>query len=50
MFILQGLFYRVIGNEVSPFRLVRLTPEELLSKETSGWRKPEHTEVTAGSF
>lgn len=37
----QGLFYRVVGGEVSPFRLVRLTAEELLSKEISEWKKPD---------
>ncbi|TRY66539.1 hypothetical protein DNTS_015918 [Danionella cerebrum] len=37
----KGLFYRVIGGEISPFRLVRLSPEELLSKELSDWRKSE---------
>lgn len=41
----QGLFYRVIGGEISPFRLVRLSPEELLSKEMSDWRKSEISEV-----
>lgn len=41
----QGLFYRVIGGEVTPFRLVRLSPEELLSKEISEWRKSEAAEV-----
>lgn len=41
----QGLFYRVIGGEVSPFRLVRLSPEELLSKEISDWRKAGTSEV-----
>uniref|UniRef100_A0AAY4EAH9 TFIIS central domain-containing protein n=1 Tax=Denticeps clupeoides TaxID=299321 RepID=A0AAY4EAH9_9TELE len=40
----KGLFYRVVGGEVSPFRLVRLSAEELLSKEVSGWRKMENTE------
>uniref|UniRef100_A0A3B4BG84 Death inducer-obliterator 1 n=1 Tax=Periophthalmus magnuspinnatus TaxID=409849 RepID=A0A3B4BG84_9GOBI len=37
----KGLFYRVIGGEVTPFRLVRLSSEELLSKEISEWRKTE---------
>ena len=41
----QGLFYRVVGGEVSPFRLVRLSAEELLSKEMSEWRKPDAPEV-----
>ncbi|XP_057217705.1 death-inducer obliterator 1 isoform X3 [Triplophysa rosa] len=40
----KGLFYRVIGGEISPFRLVRLSPEELLSKEMSDWRKTDTTE------
>lgn len=43
----QGLFYRVVGGEVSPFRLVRLSAEELLSKEISEWRKPDASEVSA---
>lgn len=41
----QGLFYRVIGGDVTPFRLVRLSAEELLSKEMSEWRKPDAPEV-----
>lgn len=41
----QGLFYRVVGGEISPFRLVRLSPEELLSREMSDWRKSEISEV-----
>uniref|UniRef100_A0A8C6U723 TFIIS central domain-containing protein n=1 Tax=Neogobius melanostomus TaxID=47308 RepID=A0A8C6U723_9GOBI len=41
----KGLFYRVIGGEVTPFRLVRLSSEELLSKEISEWRKTEVSEV-----
>ncbi|XP_050978340.1 death-inducer obliterator 1 isoform X7 [Labeo rohita] len=40
----KGLFYRVVGGEISPFRLVRLSPEELLSKEMSDWRKSEISE------
>lgn len=43
--LFQGLFYRVVGGEVSPFRLVRLSAEELLSKEISEWRKPDAPEV-----
>lgn len=45
LFVWQGLFYRVVGGEISPFRLVRLSPEELLSKEMSDWRKSEVSEV-----
>nr|XP_040060355.1 death-inducer obliterator 1 isoform X1 [Gasterosteus aculeatus aculeatus]XP_040060356.1 death-inducer obliterator 1 isoform X1 [Gasterosteus aculeatus aculeatus]XP_040060357.1 death-inducer obliterator 1 isoform X1 [Gasterosteus aculeatus aculeatus]XP_040060359.1 death-inducer obliterator 1 isoform X1 [Gasterosteus aculeatus aculeatus]XP_040060360.1 death-inducer obliterator 1 isoform X1 [Gasterosteus aculeatus aculeatus]XP_040060361.1 death-inducer obliterator 1 isoform X1 [Gasterosteus ac len=40
----KGLFYRVVGGEVSPFRLVRLSAEELLSKEISEWKKPDAAE------
>lgn len=43
--LLQGLFYRVIGGQVTPFRLVRLSAEEMLSKEISEWRKSESSEV-----
>lgn len=45
----QGLFYRVVGGEVSPFRLVRLSAEELLSKEISEWRKSDAPEVNVTS-
>ncbi len=44
-YLWQGLFYRVVDGEISPFRLVRLSPEELLSKEMSDWRKSEISEV-----
>jgi len=50
VFLSQGLFYRVIGGEISPFRLVRLSAEELLSKEMSEWRKTEASEVNVSSF
>uniref|UniRef100_H3CPC2 Death inducer-obliterator 1 n=1 Tax=Tetraodon nigroviridis TaxID=99883 RepID=H3CPC2_TETNG len=43
----QRLFYRVIGGDVTPFRLVRLSAEELLSKEMSEWRKPDAADVSA---
>ncbi|KAK2862504.1 hypothetical protein Q5P01_002037 [Channa striata] len=43
----KGLFYRVVGGEVSPFRLVRLSAEELLSKEISEWKKPDVSETQA---
>ncbi|XP_040014714.1 death-inducer obliterator 1-like isoform X2 [Xiphias gladius] len=45
----KGLFYRVVGGEVSPFRLVRLSAEELLSKEISEWRKPDTPETQSPS-
>lgn len=50
MCLSQGLFYRVVWGDVSPFRLVRLSAEELLSKEISEWRKPDSTEVTMAVF
>ncbi|XP_031134684.1 death-inducer obliterator 1 isoform X1 [Sander lucioperca] len=45
----KGLFYRVVGGEVSPFRLVRLSAEELLSKEISEWKKPTAPEAQSPS-
>ncbi|KAM6946859.1 death-inducer obliterator 1 isoform 2-T3 [Lycodopsis pacificus] len=45
----KGLFYRVVGGEVSPFRLVRLSAEELLSKEISEWKKPDAAEAQSPS-
>lgn len=48
--VFQGLFYRVVGGDVSPFRLVRLSAEELLSKEISEWRKPHASEVSTDCF
>ena len=48
-FLCQGLFYRVIDGEVTPFRLVRLSAEELLSKEISEWRKSDAPEVKVAS-
>uniref|UniRef100_A0A8C9R5Q7 TFIIS central domain-containing protein n=1 Tax=Scleropages formosus TaxID=113540 RepID=A0A8C9R5Q7_SCLFO len=44
----KGLFYRVIGSEVTPFKLVRLSPEELLSREISEWRQRDTPEVMSG--
>lgn len=32
---------------MTPFRLVRLSAEELLSKEMSEWRKPDAADVSA---
>ncbi|XP_047439123.1 death-inducer obliterator 1-like isoform X3 [Mugil cephalus] len=45
----KGLFYRVVGGEITPFRLVRLSAEELLSKEMSEWRKPDTSEAQSPS-
>ncbi|XP_064154606.1 death-inducer obliterator 1 isoform X1 [Anguilla rostrata] len=41
----KGLFYQVVMGEVTPFKLVRLSPEELLSKGIAGWIHPEKAEV-----
>uniref|UniRef100_A0A8C6LBW1 Death inducer-obliterator 1 n=1 Tax=Nothobranchius furzeri TaxID=105023 RepID=A0A8C6LBW1_NOTFU len=41
----KGLFYRVIDGDITPFRLVRLSAEELLSKEISGWRMSDSSEA-----
>ncbi|KFQ21656.1 Death-inducer obliterator 1, partial [Mesitornis unicolor] len=35
----QGLFHRVLREEISLSKLVRMKPEELLSKELSVWRE-----------
>lgn len=45
LYLLQGLFYKVMNDEVNPYRLVRLSAEEMISKEISEWRKPETSEV-----
>ncbi|XP_041080158.1 death-inducer obliterator 1-like isoform X2 [Polyodon spathula] len=41
----KGLFYRVIGAEISPYKLVRLNPEELLCREVSEWKERETSEA-----
>uniref|UniRef100_UPI00358E8B74 death-inducer obliterator 1-like isoform X2 n=1 Tax=Myxine glutinosa TaxID=7769 RepID=UPI00358E8B74 len=38
----QGLFYRVIRGEISPSVLVRMSPEDLASKELAEWREREN--------
>ncbi|KAF7207785.1 transcript variant X1 [Nothobranchius furzeri] len=45
----KGLFYRVIDGDITPFRLVRLSAEELLSKEISGWRMSDSSEGRSSS-
>ncbi|CAH2303124.1 death-inducer obliterator 1 [Pelobates cultripes] len=34
----QGLFHRVLREKISPAKLVRLKPEELVSKKLSSWK------------
>lgn len=38
-FCFQGLFHRVLREEISLSKLVRMKPEELLSKELSVWKE-----------
>ncbi|KAM6248722.1 death-inducer obliterator 1 isoform 1-T3 [Porphyrio hochstetteri] len=46
----QGLFHRVLREEISLSKLVRMKPEELLSKELSVWKeKPTKTMIEARS-
>ncbi|XP_064023760.1 death-inducer obliterator 1 isoform X2 [Pogoniulus pusillus] len=46
----QGLFHRVLREEISLSKLVRMKPEELLSKELSVWKeKPAKATVEARS-
>uniref|UniRef100_A0A8C8RAU9 Death-inducer obliterator 1 n=1 Tax=Pelusios castaneus TaxID=367368 RepID=A0A8C8RAU9_9SAUR len=46
----QGLFHRVLREEISLSKLVRMKPEELLSKELSVWKeKPIKTATEARS-
>nr|XP_033819552.1 death-inducer obliterator 1 isoform X2 [Geotrypetes seraphini] len=37
----QGLFHRVLREEISLSKLVRMKPEELISKEMSVWKQKE---------
>ncbi|KAJ8409035.1 hypothetical protein AAFF_G00240560 [Aldrovandia affinis] len=46
----KGLFDQVVRGEVTPFKLVRLSPEELLSKDISTWMHRETTEVPEHSL
>uniref|UniRef100_H3BAT1 Death-inducer obliterator 1 n=1 Tax=Latimeria chalumnae TaxID=7897 RepID=H3BAT1_LATCH len=41
----QGLFHRVLCNEIAPSKLVRKKPEELASKELSVWKEKESKQV-----
>uniref|UniRef100_A0A8C7YRD6 TFIIS central domain-containing protein n=1 Tax=Oryzias sinensis TaxID=183150 RepID=A0A8C7YRD6_9TELE len=45
----KGLFYKVMGGDVTPFRLVRLSAEELVSREMSEWRRRDAPEVKVTS-
>lgn len=45
--LLQVLFKRVLKGEVSPADLVRMTAEELASKELAAWRQRENRHVSS---
>lgn len=38
----QGLFRKILRGKIAPDRLVRMTPEELASKELARWREQEN--------
>ncbi|XP_048675342.2 death-inducer obliterator 1 isoform X2 [Caretta caretta] len=42
----QGLFHRVLREEISLSKLVRMKPEELLSKELSVWKEKPIKSIT----
>lgn len=44
----QGLFHRVLREEISLAKLVRMKPEELVSKELSVWKERPTKPVSAG--
>ncbi|KAG8513298.1 Death-inducer obliterator 1, partial [Galemys pyrenaicus] len=46
---LQGLFHRVLREEISLAKLVRMKPEELVSKELSVWKERPARPVSAGA-
>ncbi|KAK8783701.1 hypothetical protein V5799_009932 [Amblyomma americanum] len=41
----QGLFRKILRGKIPPDRLVRMTPEELASKELARWREQENKHV-----
>lgn len=43
--LLQGLFRKVMNAEIKPYDLVRLTSEQLASKELAMWREQETKHV-----
>lgn len=42
---LQILFKKVLKGEVTPDHLIRMSPEELASKELAAWRRRENRHV-----
>lgn len=45
---LQGLFRKILNGHIKPGELVKMTPEELASKELARWREFEAKHV--GNF
>ncbi|EEC02039.1 hypothetical protein IscW_ISCW000551 [Ixodes scapularis] len=41
----QGLFRKILKGKIAPDKLVRMTPEELASKELAKWRERENQHV-----
>lgn len=42
----QVLFRKVLKGEISPANLIRMSPEELASKELAAWRQRENRHVS----
>lgn len=47
---LQGLFRKILKGKIAPDKLVRMTPEELASKELAKWRERENQHVSGHSL
>lgn len=46
----QVLFKKVLKGEISPGILIRMSPEELASKELAAWRQRENRHVSNTFF
>lgn len=46
LLIVQVLYKKVLKGEISPGNLIRMSPEELASKELAAWRKRENRHVS----
>lgn len=44
------LFKKVLKGEVTPDHLIRMSPEELASKELAAWRRRENRHVRTPNF
>jgi len=43
---LQGLFRKILGGKIRPSKLVRMSADELASKELAHWREQETKHVS----